>query len=246
MNQATKMAGVAVSIFLAAFVAAAPAVVNAESADFALGDIKITQEFVGEQTEDRVLAASTDVPSEPEEATEPATPEPIVHKVKKGDTLSKIAKAHDVEWKRLYDANSFISNPNVINPGEKIRIPLEDEVIKSRKLPAAPAPVAKRTKSKRTVTGRNTGAPAPAVVNGNVWDALARCESGGNWAINTGNGYYGGLQFHPGTWLSNGGGKYAPYAHLATREQQIAVAENLRAARGFAPWPACSRMLGLR
>ena len=78
-----------------------------------------------------------------------------------------------------------------------------------------------------------------------VWDALARCESGGNWAINTGNGYYGGLQFSVGTWQGNGGSAYAQYPHQATRAEQIAVAERLRAARGYAPWPACRAKLGL-
>lgn len=75
-----------------------------------------------------------------------------------------------------------------------------------------------------------------------VWDRLAQCESGGNWAINTGNGYYGGLQFNLQTWQSNGG---TGYPHQNSREEQIRVAENLRANRGFAPWPACSAKLGL-
>jgi hypothetical protein len=90
-------------------------------------------------------------------------------------------------------------------------------------------------------------APRPAVAySGNsVWDDLARCESGGNWAINTGNGYYGGLQFNYATWHDYGGGAYAEYPHQASREEQIAVAERLRAARGYAPWPACRAKLGL-
>ena len=71
--------------------------------------------------------------------------------------------------------------------------------------------------------------------NGLNWDAVAACESGGNWHINTGNGFYGGLQFDYGTWLSNGGGAYAPRADLATREQQIAVATRLYNARGASP-----------
>ena len=87
--------------------------------------------------------------------------------------------------------------------------------------------------------------PSTFVVDGSVWDALAKCESGGNWAINTGNGYYGGLQFDYATWHGYGGGEYADYPHLATREQQIAVAERLHAARGFQPWPACRSKLGL-
>src|ERR1700758_379610 len=64
------------------------------------------------------------------------------------------------------------------------------------------------------------------------WDQVARCESGNNWAINTGNGYYGGVQFTASTWASHGGGEYAPSAQLATREQQIAVAERVLATQG--------------
>ena len=89
--------------------------------------------------------------------------------------------------------------------------------------------------------------PRPVVTydGDTVWDALAQCESGGNWAINTGNGYYGGLQFSLATWQAYGGSAYAAYPHEATREEQIAVAERLRAARGYQPWPACRVKLGL-
>ncbi|ORA69429.1 transglycosylase [Mycolicibacterium elephantis] len=71
------------------------------------------------------------------------------------------------------------------------------------------------------------------------WDQVARCESGGNWAINTGNGYHGGLQFAPGTWASHGGKEFAPAAHLATKEEQIAVAERVLATQGKGAWPSC-------
>jgi hypothetical protein len=84
--------------------------------------------------------------------------------------------------------------------------------------------------------------PAPSS-NGLNWDAVAACESGGNWHINTGNGFYGGLQFDYGTWLSNGGGAYAPRADLASREQQIAIATRLYNARGASPWPVCGQRL---
>lgn len=87
---------------------------------------------------------------------------------------------------------------------------------------------------------------APAVSNGSTWDALAQCESNGNWAINTGNGYYGGLQFSQSTWAAYGGTQFAPRADLATREQQIAIAEKTRASQGWGAWPACSAKLGLR
>ena len=71
------------------------------------------------------------------------------------------------------------------------------------------------------------------------WDRVASCESGGNWAINTGNGYQGGLQFSPGTWSGHGGGEFAPAAHLATKEEQIAVAERVLATQGKGAWPVC-------
>lgn len=77
------------------------------------------------------------------------------------------------------------------------------------------------------------------------WDALAQCESGGNWHINTGNGYYGGLQFSAGTWTGHGGGEFAATADQATREQQIYVAEKVLASQGWGAWPSCAAQLGL-
>jgi resuscitation-promoting factor RpfA len=71
------------------------------------------------------------------------------------------------------------------------------------------------------------------------WDRVASCESSGNWSINTGNGYQGGLQFSPSTWSSHGGGEYAPSAHMATKEEQIAVAERVLATQGKGAWPVC-------
>lgn len=86
--------------------------------------------------------------------------------------------------------------------------------------------------------GLSLAAHAGAATDGE-WDQVARCESGGNWAINTGNGYHGGLQFSPGTWSGNGGGEFAPAAYLATREEQIAVAERVLASQGKGAWPSC-------
>ncbi|WIM85985.1 transglycosylase family protein [Candidatus Mycobacterium wuenschmannii] len=77
----------------------------------------------------------------------------------------------------------------------------------------------------------------------NEWDRVASCESGGNWAINTGNGYHGGLQFSQSTWASHGGGEYASSANQASRDQQIAVAERVLATQGKGAWPVCGRGL---
>ncbi|MFD8707288.1 transglycosylase family protein [Kitasatospora sp. NPDC059648] len=77
------------------------------------------------------------------------------------------------------------------------------------------------------------------------WERVAACESSGNWHINSGNGYYGGLQFDQPTWRENGGLAYAPRADLAAREEQMAVAQHLADRRGLSPWPVCgSRALG--
>ena len=84
--------------------------------------------------------------------------------------------------------------------------------------------------------GANTGAAAPAMMNEAMWDKIAQCESGGNWSINSGNGYYGGLQFDVRTWLGSGGGAYAPNAAGASKAQQIDIANRVYAQRGLQPW----------
>jgi uncharacterized protein YabE (DUF348 family) len=97
-----------------------------------------------------------------------------------------------------------------------------------------------------TRIGAKPGTEVPAVAQGETWDALSRCEAGGNWAINTGNGFYGGVQFDQNTWERNGGLRYAQRADLATREEQIAIAELTRARQGWGAWPVCSGRLGVR
>ncbi|MEP6632197.1 MAG: transglycosylase family protein, partial [Lapillicoccus sp.] len=91
------------------------------------------------------------------------------------------------------------------------------------------------------VGGVATAGSAHAATN---WDAIASCESGGNWSINTGNGFYGGLQFTRSTWTGYGGGAYATTANLATREQQIAIAENVLVGQGIGAWPVCGAKAG--
>ena len=94
---------------------------------------------------------------------------------------------------------------------------------------------------------RNT-TPAEPASTADRWDQLAQCETGGNWAANTGNGFGGGLQFmHQSsysTWLSFGGGDYAAHPWDASKEQQIAVAEKVLASSGYQAWPGCSRKFG--
>jgi len=84
---------------------------------------------------------------------------------------------------------------------------------------------------------------APASAATHDWSGVAQCESGGNWHINTGNGYYGGLQFSQSTWAAYGGLSYAPRADLATPAQQIAVAEKVLVGQGIGAWPVCGKYL---
>jgi uncharacterized protein YabE (DUF348 family) len=97
------------------------------------------------------------------------------------------------------------------------------------------------TKKPTTTTKKSSG--GSSTPSGSVWDKLAQCESGGNWSINTGNGYYGGLQFSLSTWRAYGG---SGRPDEASREEQIAIAKKLQADAGWGAWPACSSKLGLR
>jgi hypothetical protein len=88
-------------------------------------------------------------------------------------------------------------------------------------------------------------APAANAATDADWDALAQCESGGDWSINTGNGYSGGLQFDQQTWSGHGGDEFAASADQASREEQIVVAERILDSQGWGAWPSCSSQVGL-
>ena len=105
---------------------------------------------------------------------------------------------------------------------------------------------AAKTITKVALTGAVLGGGAALLGTGTAnaatdaeWNQVAQCESGGNWAIATGNGYYGGLQFSPSTWTGHGGGEFAPTADQASREEQIVVAERVLGSQGKGAWPTC-------
>ncbi len=156
----------------------------------------------------------------------PAAQAASSYTVKSGDTLSKIANANGTSWQALWAVNrTRVSNPNVILVGQQLVLTGSDSS------PPADEPAPD---------------PQPESSNDPVWDRLAQCESSGDWSINTGNGYYGGLQFDIDTWNEHGGLEYAPRADRATKAQQIAVATYLRDSRGgYGSWPACAAKLGL-
>ncbi len=117
---------------------------------------------------------------------------------------------------------------------------VENYGTKSKPAPPPPPPPPPPAPSPSPPAPPSGGGSSSSGLN---WDAVANCESGGNWHINTGNGFYGGLQFDSSTWLSNGGGAYASRADLASREQQIAVATSLYNKAGSSPWPVCGANL---
>lgn len=195
--------------------------------------------------------------------TTEATPQATLVTVAEGDNLSKIAEVNNTTYQRLYYANTNIDNPDLIFPGEVLRIPAADEQLTARPLPEnapaevkaqvqeeSPAPAPAPTPAAAPAADSEDTAPAPSqpqqvaapsVASGSIWDAIAACESGGNWAINTGNGFYGGLQFTLSSWQAVGG---SGYPNQASREEQIMRAQILQSRQGWGAWPVCSVKAG--
>jgi LysM repeat protein len=171
--------------------------------------------------------------------------QPLMVTVAEGDTLSSIASDHSTTYVRIFDANDKISDPDLIYAGDTLRVPDADEQLPDRPIPADyvaanPLPAAPTIPAPTPVYTYSAPKAAPvSYTSGTNWDKIAACESGGNWAINTGNGYYGGLQFTQATWAGAGGLAYAQRADLATPAQQIAIASKL----ALTNWPVCGQGL---
>lgn len=146
-------------------------------------------------------------------------------------------------------ANPVIVDPNLIYPGEVITVAGGPHVVVAGETlngilgtptpaPGGPPPMAPAPDGGVQPAAAVAPAPAPAPKMSVNWDAVAKCESGGNWAINTGNGFVGGLQFTMSTWHSNGGSG-SPAA--ASRTEQIRVAENVLKSQGIGAWPVCGK-----
>ncbi|WP_269938229.1 resuscitation-promoting factor [Arthrobacter sp. HY1533] len=204
--------------------------------------------------ESSLTLAATDLVSAPKTAT---VVENMVLKVTRVNTAGTADQTVAVPFETVQsvDANLFKDEKKTVQAGvagsvkKTFRTVSVDGVVVSRTETGSTqtlAPVAEKIsvgskerpaeKPAAAAAGSNTGAAAPAMSNEAMWDAIAQCESTGNWSINTGNGYYGGLQFDIPSWLANGGGAYAPNASLATKAQQIAVANTYYAKAGLGPW----------
>ncbi len=173
------------------------------------------------------------------------------HTVERGDTLAGIAASYDgvASWRQLHTLNAdIVPNPHLIRVGQVLTLS------GSSSSPSASS-TSSTTTSSTTTSSTTTSSSEPAPTHdGNVslatWDRLAKCESSGNWDINTGNSFYGGLQFNKMSWdwaVDVGGHEVPSYPHNATRMQQITVAETLLEIHpaGWRAWPACTRALGI-
>jgi LysM repeat protein len=172
------------------------------------------------------------------------------YKVQQGDTLSSIAsKLGHESWRALFNSNPSISDPNMIYAGHTLVVPGKSDTGSARAAKAVSAgPIAKKSvkahAKKADARKASTTRAAARTSGGNgVWERLAMCESTGNWSINTGNGFYGGLQFTPSSWRAVGG---SGLPHQASKAEQIARAKKLQKLQGWGAWPACSKKLGLR
>ena len=183
----------------------------------------------------------------------PAHHVPGHYTVKPGDTLSKVA--HDVygsraDWPALWWTNRHkVANPDAIVVGQRLRLstwhPRKAWIERAAMAASAPvAPVASAA-SAQTPSSLPVATSYPSYSGGSYsgggvnWNAIAACESGGNWSTNTGNGFSGGLQFSQGTWDAYGGGQYASSAAGASQSQQVAVAQRVLAGQGIGAWPVC-------
>jgi hypothetical protein len=156
------------------------------------------------------------------------TPRGRYHRVEPGDTAASIATAYGLSSKwPVYDANPVIVDPAQPPVGAWLYIPHPSMSPQARPRPGQPG---------------YTGQPSGTVVVDNIWLQLAACESSGNWGIDTGNGYYGGLQFTLSSWRAVGG---AGYPHQAHPMEQIARADYLQRIQGWQAWPMCAGKLGL-
>ena len=167
---------------------------------------------------------------------------PASYTVHQGDTLSVIAArsyGNSADWPAVWWVNRHqVRNPNVLLVGQRLRLPASGQVTAAIARAAQAAMPAPPPPSPAPTTAASYSQPDPSAGGAN-WNAIAACESGGNWSINTGNGFYGGLQFTQQTWLGYGGGQYASSANLATPSEQIAVAQRVLGGQGIGAWPVC-------
>ncbi|MBU9766520.1 DUF348 domain-containing protein [Mycobacterium sp. TNTM28] len=201
------------------------------------------------------LLAAAGAPLEQNDTVDPPASSPVTEGMQVHVTRIRIEKVTEraplaPDNKRIEDTTLNMSRQVVEDPGAPGTQDVTYAVAKVNGVETGRLPVANVviTPARDGVlrVGAKPGTEVPPVSNGAQWDSLAQCEAGGNWAINTGNGFFGGVQFDQNTWERQGGLRYAPRADLATREEQIAIATVTQARQGWGAWPVCSGRIGAR
>ncbi|KWX25440.1 MULTISPECIES: resuscitation-promoting factor [Mycolicibacterium] len=201
------------------------------------------------------LLRAAGVPLEQNDTVVPAASSPVIDGMQIQVTRMRIEKVTErvplaPGNKRIEDVTLNMSRQVVEDPGAPGTQDVTFAVAKVNGVETGRLPVANvvinPARDGVLRVGAKPGTEVPPVTNAAAWDALAQCEAGGNWAINTGNGFYGGVQFDQNTWERSGGLRYAPRADLATREEQIAIATVTQARQGWGAWPVCSGRIGAR
>ncbi|PTR42874.1 uncharacterized protein YabE (DUF348 family) [Rhodococcus sp. OK611] len=226
-----------------------PKLVSLVDGAAAAAEVRLAAPTVGE------LLAAKGVPLEPTDTVAPAADAKITDGMQIAVTRTRTENVTETlpllpPEQRIEDPTMNMSKTIVENPGAP---GVHDVTFAVTKVNGAEtgrqqldAVVTTPAQPKVVRVGAKPGTEVPPVSNGATWDALAQCEATGNWAINTGNGFYGGVQFDQNTWERQGGLRYAPRADLATREEQIAIASRTQATQGWGAWPACTSRLGMR
>ena len=201
------------------------------------------------------LLSAAGVPLQETDTVVPSAISPVVDGMQIQVTRNRIERVTEriplsPNARRVEDPDMNMSRQVVEDPGSAGTQDVTYAVavvngVETGRLPVANVVIAPARDSVVRV-GTKPGTEVPPVSDGSVWDSIAGCEAGGNWAINTGNGYYGGVQFDQGTWERNGGLRFASRADLASREEQITVAEVTRERQGWGAWPVCSGRAGAR
>lgn len=222
--------------------AIAPRLINLQ--DFGKKSARI---WVGAFTVREALAKLGTPIRDTDEVT-PAPDTPLTHKmrikvIRHGDMIKNRPLTLKPKEKRIPDPSKLEGIRTVLKKGIPGKANVKERIIFDKR-----GKVVKRVVLQKDILYQ--AQPATVKVGTKpisaVWQQLAQCESGGNWGTNTGNGYYGGLQFSQGTWAAHGGGEFAPRADLASPGEQITVAERVRSSQGWGAWPACTSGMGLR
>ncbi len=226
-----------------------PKVVRLSDGGGAAVDVRLAAPTVGE------LLAAKGAPLEEQDTVEPAADTPVTEGL--DVTVTRVRTENKVETlpvappeERIEDPTMNMSRTIEEHPGTPGVRDVTFAVTTVNGVETGRAELSETVttpaKPKTVRVGAKPGTEVPPVTNGATWDALAQCEATGNWNINSGNGYYGGVQFDQSTWERQGGLKYAPRADLATREEQIAIASKTQQTQGWGAWPSCTSRLGMR